>query len=269
MSNTSEDNHLREQLELNEFMFYYYMPNSEVEQNNLGYFIKNKSIETYSYISSTQQGDVDFEDFLRFAFSYFGNGEEYFVVKMFHNNSFRRNSKILREKNFIQYPIDTSLMYWTKDEQDKLIPDKEIELHLLTEKSVRRWIDVFFDAFSYPLHLKKYISEMVDEQLRNGIEFYVGRKHGKDVSCFCAFDYKDFIGFYGVGTRKRFRRQGFATKVMSNYILEKLKEKPNAKFCLQAQNNSGAEELYLNLGFTVPFIQKRFDWDPSTCNLNL
>lgn len=269
MSNSSDNTKLREQLELNEFMFYYYMPNSEVEHNNIGHFIKNKSIETYSYISPTPQGDEDFEDFLKFAFSYFKNGEEYFVVKVFHNDTFRRNSKILRDQNFIQYPIDTSLMYWTIEGKEKLVPDEEIELQLLTEKTARKWVDVFFDAFSYPVHLKRYISEMVDEQIRNGVDFYVGRKYGKDVSCFCAFDYQEFVGFYGVGTRKRFRRQGFASKVMSNYMLEVTEKNPSSQFCLQAQTNSAAEQLYLNLGFKIPFIQKRFDWDPSTCNRRL
>ena len=245
------------------------MPNSEVEDNNLGYFIKNKSIETYSYITPTPEGDLDFNDFINYAFSYFKDGTEYFVVKLYLNDTFRRNSKILREQNFIQYPIDTSLMYWEQENIDKLVPDQEIELHLLTLKDARRWVDVFFDAFSYPLHLKKYIIEMVDEQLSNGIEFYVGRKYGKDISCFCAFEYEGFIGFYGVGTRKRFRRQGYATKVMSNYMLQTLELKPDIKFCLQAQTNSGAEQLYRNLGFSIPFIQKRFDWDPSSCNPNL
>ena len=149
MINSSEQNKLRELLDLNEFMFYYFMPNSEVENNDLGYFIKNKSIETYSYISPTPKGDVDFEDFLKFAFSYFKDGEEYFVVKVFHNDTFRRNSKILREQNFIQYPVDTSLMSWSSENKDKLVYDEEIELHLLTSKTSKRWVDVFFDSFSY------------------------------------------------------------------------------------------------------------------------
>ena len=269
MTKTSEENELRELLDLNEFKFYYYMPNSDVEQNDLGYFIKNKSIETYSYISPTIQGDEDFNDFINYAFSYFKDGEEYFVVKVFYNNTFRRNSKILRDKNFIQYPLDTSLMYWDHDNVSNLVPDNDVELHLLTSKNSRRWIDVFFDSFSYPIHLKKYISEMVDEQQNHGIDFYVGRKHGKDISCFCSFEYKGFIGFYGVGTRKRFRRQGYAKKAMSNYMVEALERNKKLKFCLQAQNNSGAEKLYLELGFSIPFIQKRFDWDPSSCNLRL
>ena len=120
-----------------------------------------------------------------------------------------------------------------------------------------------------PIHLKKYIIEMVDTQLQSGIDFYVGRKYGKDISCFCSFEYEGFIGFYGVGTRKRFRRQGYATKVMSNYMLETLEKKPAIKYCLQAQTNSGAEQLYKNLGFSVPFVQKRFDWVPSTCDPKL
>ncbi|MHA1200143.1 MAG: GNAT family N-acetyltransferase [Candidatus Heimdallarchaeaceae archaeon] len=269
MSNTSEEHKLRELMDLNEFRFYYHMPNSEVVQNDLGYFVKNKAIETYSYVTPTHNGDVEFEDFMKFAFSYFKNGEEYFVVKIFNNDSFRKNSKILRQYNLFQYPVDTSLMSWSKEIDHKLVPDAELELNLLTLKDAKRWVTVFFDAFSYPPHLKKYISSMVDEQMQNGIEFYVGRKYGKDISCFCAFEHENFIGFYGVGTRKRFIRQGYATKVMSNYMLEAIEKSPNIKFCLQAQNNSGAEQLYLNLGFKIPFVQKRFDWDPSTCNLNL
>ncbi len=269
MSYTSEDTQLRELLELNEYKFYYYMPNSEVLKNDLGYFVKNKSIETYSYISPTHQGDIEYEDFLKFAFSYFNNGEEYFVVKVFYNDSFRRNSKLLRKQNFIQYPIDTSLMAWSSDKQSKLITDDELELDLLTLKTSNRWVDTFFDSFSYPPHLRKYIVAMVEAQLDYGIEFYVGRKFGKDICCFCAFEHENYVGFYGVGTKKRFRRQGYATKVMSNYMSSRLDTSPNIQFCLQAQNNSGAEQLYLNLGFEIPFIQKRFDWDPSTSNLNL
>ncbi|MCE7743166.1 MAG: hypothetical protein GOP50_12015 [Candidatus Heimdallarchaeota archaeon] len=269
MSNTSEEYKQRELLDLNEFRFYYYMPNSEVVQNDLGYFVKNKSIETYSYVTPAYLGDLNFDDFMKFAFSYFNNGEEYFVVKIFYNDTFNRNSKILRQQNFIQYPVDTSLMSWSKENGDELVPDPDLELDLLTLKNAKRWVDVFFDSFSYPPHLKKYISSMVDEQLNHGIEFYVGRKFGKDLSCFCAFEHENFIGFYGVGTRKRFRRQGYARKTMSNYMLDAIEKSPDIQFCLQAQNNSGAEQLYQNLGFKIPFTQKRFDWDPSTCNLNL
>ena len=269
MSDNSEKNRLRELLDLNEFKFYYYMPDSEVAKTDLGYFIKNKSIETYSYVTPTHLGDTNFEDFLSYAFSYFNNGQEYFVVKVFYNNTYRKNSKILREKNFLHYPIDTSLMYWTNENRSKLLPDEEVELVLLTEKNANRWVDVFFDSFSYPNHLRKYLTAMVDEQISHGIDFYVGRKFNKDISCFCAFEYENFIGFYGVGTKKRFRRQAYATKIMSNYILSVLDKSPNAQFCLQAQSSSGAEQLYLNLGFTIPFIQKRFDWDPSTINLSL
>ena len=98
----------------------------------------------------------------------------------------------------------------------------------------------------------------------------IRKKHGIQPGCeIQVFEYENLIGFYGVGTRKRFRRQGYATKIMSNYMSEILDKSPNRQFCLQAQNNSGAEELYLNLGFEIPFIQKRFDWDPSTKSLSL
>ena len=269
MMNTSDQDKLRELLELNEFQFYYYMPNSEVIKNDLGYFIKNKSIETYSYISPTYLGDENYEDFLNFAFSYFDNGKEYFVVKVFNNDTYRRNSKILRQKNFIHYPIDTSIMSWSGESKTKLIPDDDIELVLLDSGNSKRWVEAFFDSFSYPSHLRKYIVDMVDEQLNHGIDFYVTTKFGKDISCFCTFEYGGYIGFYGVGTKKRFRRQGYATKSMSKYMLEQLEKSPNTQFCLQAQNGSGAEQLYLNLGFKIPFVQKRFDWDPSSCTIVL
>ena len=266
MSDISEEQQLREFLELNEYRFYYYMPDSEVLQNEIGYFIKNKAIETYSYVSPTHRGDVDFEDFLTFAYSFFNGGKEYFIVKVFYNETFRKNSKILRQRNFISYPVDTSLMTWSSEKKDKLVLDRNLELELLTQDEVGRWIDVFFDSFSYPYYLKKYITSMVNEQYKHGINFYVGKISKKDVSCFCTIQYQNFIGFYGVGTKTRFRRQGYATKMMSNYINDILSKSPNIRFCLQAQNNSGAEQLYLNLGFEIPFRQKRFDWDPSTRN---
>ena len=269
MPSITEEQKLREILELNEFRFYHYMPNSDVVKNDFGYFVKNKAIETYSYVSPTHFGEVNFEDFLDFTFSYFNDGKEYFVVKVFYNDTFRKNSKLLRQRNFITYPIDTSLMSWSSEKSEKLEPDTNLELDLLTLKNVKRWVDAFFDSFSYPSHLRKYITSMVNEQIKNGIEFFVGKAFGKDVSCFCSFRYENFIGLYGVGTKTRFRRQGYARKMTSNYISDIIADSPDTQFCLQAQNNSGAEQLYLDLGFEIPFTQKRFDWDPSTLSVNL
>ena len=51
MQNNENSNEDRMFLDLNEYEFYYFMPNSESVKNKLGYFIKNKSIETYSYVN--------------------------------------------------------------------------------------------------------------------------------------------------------------------------------------------------------------------------
>ena len=105
---------------------------------------------------------------------------------------------------------------------------------------------------------------MVTTQETNGIEFYIGNVRGKDVSCFCSYASESFYGIYGVGTRLKFRRLGYAKTMMLNYIKETLKMDPSAKFCLQAQRSTGAEQLYLNIGFRIAYLQKRFDWNPST-----
>ena len=104
---------------------------------------------------------------------------------------------------------------------------------------------------------------MATNQSENGIEFYVGYVSGKDVSCFCSYYDGTFRGLYGVGTRYKYRRRGYAATLMSNYILDTLKDDKSAKFCLQVQKKSGAEKLYSKLGFKEALIQKRFDWDPS------
>ena len=110
---------------------------------------------------------------------------------------------------------------------------------------------------------------MVEKQHESGIEFFVGTVSGKDVSCFCAFEDENYLGIYGVGTKQKHRRKGYAKTLMSNYIEEKIHNNPQLKFCLQAQKNSGAEVLYKGIGFDSPYTQKRFDWDPSTSNILL
>ena len=245
------------------------MPDSEVIKTDLGFFIKNKTIETYSYVVPTLEGDKEFEQFLDNAYSFFSGGKDYFIVKLYHNENYAKNSKILRQRKLIQYHLDTSLMVWDENNNNKLESNSLVELELLTLKKTGRWISVFFDSFNYPLSLKKYITSMVKLQLDNGIEFFVGQVAGKDVSCFCSFKDENYYGIYGVGTKQRFRRRGYAQTMMTNFIEDKLQTSANAQFCLQAQTGSGAELLYLNLGFDNPFIQKRFDWDPSTSNVLL
>lgn len=259
----------RELLDLNEYGFYYYMPDSEVVLNELGYFIKNKSIETYSYVVPTRYGDKHFQDFLDFTHSYFLDGKEYYIIKVYDNDTYQENSKILRNKNLIQYHLDTVVMSWSGDNKDKITTDPSLEIDLLPLKKVNRWISVFFDSFVYPPHLKKYITSMVKKQHENGIEFYVGKVSNKDVSCFCSFEDKKYIGIYGVGTKQKYRRSGYAKTMMSNYLTEKIQLDSHLRFCLQAQKNSGAELLYKGLGFKSPYLQKRFDWDPSTSNILL
>ena len=72
----------RELFDLNEYGFYYYMPNSKVVLNELGYFIKNKTIETYSYVVPTRYGDEHFQELLDFTHSYFSDGKEYYIIKV-------------------------------------------------------------------------------------------------------------------------------------------------------------------------------------------
>ncbi len=258
--NSNED---RMFLDLNEYEFYYFMPNSESVNNDLGYFIKNKSIETYSYVTPTLYGEKNFFEFLNFSFAFFSDGKEYFIIKHYVDDFFQTNSKILRQKNFIVFYQDISLMIWKNSENSSLNPNNLLELELLSSKKLNKWVDVFFDSFSYPKHLQKYISQMVATQIENQVEFYIGYVDGKDVGCFCTYKNLPFYGFYGVGTRHRYRRKGYATMMMSNYMKSVIDHNPSANFCLQVQRGNGAEQLYKNLGFKNSFYQKRFDWDPS------
>ena len=259
----------RELMDLNEYSFYFYMPDSQVVKNELGFFIKNKSIETYSYVVPTEYGDKNFQDFIDFTHSHFTNGKEYYIVKLYNNDYFQKNSKILRNMKLIQYHLDTAIMSWDGTKKDQLTPQSLLDIDLLPSKKVNRWITVFFDSFSYPPHLKKYITSMVKKQHESGIEFFVGTVSGKDVSCFCSYEDENYLGIYGVGTKQKYRRRGYAKIMMSNYIEEKNLINPQLKFCLQSQKNSGAEILYKGIGFESPYIQKRFDWDPSTSNILL
>lgn len=263
MQNHENSNEDRTFLDLNEYEFYYFMPNSESVKNELGYFIKNKSIETYSYVVPTLYGEKNFSEFLNFSFSFFSDGKEYFIIKHYVNEFFQTNSKILRLKKFIAFYQDISLMTWKSRENSSLNPNNLLELELLSSKKLSKWVDVFFDSFSYPKHLRKYISQMVETQIENQVEFYIGYVDGKDVGCFCTYKNLPFHGFYGVGTRHRYRRKGYAKIMMSNYMQSVIEDNPSANFCLQVQRGSGAEKLYQNLGFKNEFYQKRFDWDPA------
>ncbi|MBY9000487.1 MAG: GNAT family N-acetyltransferase [Candidatus Heimdallarchaeota archaeon] len=263
MSDIYPDYKIQQLLDLNEYGFYAFMPDSDVVKNDLGYFIKNKSIETYSYVSPTDLGAKNFDDFLSFTYSYFSDGKEYFIVKHALDEYFKENSKTLRQKQLIPYHLDIGMMHWQKDAKDMLNPLSHVEYELLPSKKVKKWVDVFFDAFVYPRSLRRYIIRMATAQSENGIEFFVGYVSNKDVSCFCSFNDGIYRGIYGVGTRLRYRRRGYASILMSNYILETLKSDPKAKFCLQVQKRSGAETLYSKLGFIEAVVQKRFDWDPS------
>ncbi len=263
MSQNIPDNELLKLLDLNEYGFYKFMPDSEVVKNDLGYFIKNRTIETYSYVTPTLLGEEKFEEFLDFTYSFFSDGKEYFIIKHALDEYYKRNSKILRQKQLIGHYIDIGLMHWTTENKDNLNPSEHVEYELLTTKTVKKWVDVFFDAFNYPRNLRKYITRMATAQSENGIEFYVGYVAGKDTTCYCSFNDGTYRGLYGVGTRYKHRRRGYALTLMSNYILDTLEEDSNAKFCLQVQKKSGAEQLYAKIGFEEAVIQKRFDWNPS------
>ncbi len=263
MTQDNPDYELQKLLDLNEYEFYKFMPDSEVVINDLGYFIKNKTIETYSYVTPTKHGEEKFEEFLDFTFSFFSDGKEYFIIKHALDEYYKKNSKILREKQLIGYHVDIGLMHWKSEAKDKLNPSPHVEYELLSTKTVKKWVDVFFDAFNYPKKLRRYITRMATAQSDNGIEFYVGYVSGRDTTCFCSLNDGTYRGIYGVGTRYRYRRRGYGSILMSNYILDTVKKDSKAKFCLQVQKNSGAEQLYAKLGFEEAVIQKRFDWDPS------
>ena len=266
MSQNNHDFELQELLDSNEYGFYKFMPDSEAVENDLGYFIKNNTIETYSYVTPKPLGEEKFEDFLDFTYSFFSDGKEYFIIKHALDEYYKRNSKILRQKHLIGHHIDTGVMHWKKEDREKLNPSPHVEYELLSTKTVKKWVDVFFDGFNYPQNLRKYITRMAKAQSDNGIEFYVGYVSGSDATCFCSFNDGTYRGLYGVGTRYRYRRRGYASTLMSNYILDTIKEDSNAKFCLQVQKNSGAEKLYSKIGFEEALVQKRFDWDPSISN---
>jgi len=252
---------LREILDLNEYKFYSYMPDTITKRTNLGYFLKNKVLETYSYIAPTIEGEKDFESFLSYAFSFFSGGNEYFILKLPLNKYFRKNSKIVRNKGFISAFFNVAVMYWEKA-KEKLIPNPALRLEYLTEKKINLWLDVFFDAFNYPRSIRNYIGEMVTTQINSGVEFYIAKVSDKVVSCFCAYNDGNIVGIYGVGTKKRYQRRGYATAMLSNYINELAKKDDNIKFCLQVQSNTAAERVYTKIGFEKAFIQKRFDWNP-------
>ncbi|NPD87891.1 MAG: hypothetical protein HGN29_04160 [Asgard group archaeon] len=264
MSNSNDSQDERALIDLNEYGFYFYMPDSIAVKNELGYFLKNHKIETYSYVAPTLLGEKNFDKFLSYTFSFFADGKEYFIIKHPFDEYFRTNSKILREKRLIAHHIDISVMSWNKEGFPYLRTSEEVELELLTIRNLNKWVDVFFDAFDYPNDLRKYISSMVNKQAENGIEFYVGKASGKDVSCFCVFRQQPYHGFYGVGTKHKFRRKGYASITLSNYIESIIKSDTSSKFCLQVQSRSSAERLYKKIGFEKSFSLKRFDWDPST-----
>ncbi len=155
-------------------------------------------------------------------------------------------------------------MSWHSENYSYLKLTDEIDLELLSHKKLNRWIDVFFDAFKYPSDLRKYIVSMVKNQAENGIEFYIGVASGKDVSCFCTYKEQFFYGLYGVGTKHKYRRKGYASIMLSKFIKSKIEKDSSFGFCLQVQAGSSAEKLYEKIGFERSFIQKRFDWDPST-----
>ena len=264
MSNPNKNQEERALIDLNEYGFYYFMPDSISIKNELGYFLKNHKIETYSYVTPTLYGEKNFDKFLDYTFSFFSDGKEYFIIKHPLDEYFRENSKKLREKKLIAYYLDISVMSWSNEKASSLRTSKDIELELLSINHLNKWVDVFFDAFDYPKELRKYILSMTTKQAENGIEFYVGRAFGKDVSCFCVFRQQPYHGFYGVGTRHKYRRKGCASITMSQYMESIIQTNPDAKFCLQVQAGSNAQKLYEKIGFKKSFTQKRFDWDPST-----
>ncbi|MHA2308307.1 MAG: GNAT family N-acetyltransferase, partial [Candidatus Heimdallarchaeaceae archaeon] len=163
----------------------------------------------------------------------------------------------------IAHHLGISVMSWRKESLPYLRASVDIEIELLTMRNLHKWVDVFFDAFDYPNDLRKYISSMVNKQAENGIDFYVGNASGKDVSCFCVYRQYPYHGFYGVGTKHKFRRKGYASITLSNYMELTTKADSSTKFCLQVQSGSSAESLYEKIGFEKSFTQKRFDWDPS------
>lgn len=263
MLNSDDSQDERTLIDLNEYGFYFYMPDSIAVKNELGYFLKNHKIETYSYVAPTLLGEKNFDKFLSYAFSFFSDGKDYFIIKHPNDGYFRANSKTLREKRMIAHHLGISVMSWRKESFPYLKTSEDIELELLTMRNLHKWVDVFFDAFDYPNDLRKYISSMVNKQAEEGIEFYIGNASGKAVSCFCVYRQQPYHGFYGVGTKHKFRRKGYASITLSNYMEPVIKSDSSTKFCLQVQSGTSAEKLYEKIGFENSFSQKRFDWDPS------
>ncbi len=258
-------------LDYNEFGFYHHMPDSVVEENSLGYYLKNNAIETYSYVSPKYEGRYRIGEFIDSSLMFFANGKEYFTLKLPQDENYLYNSKILKERGFLKSHLDISVMEWSEKSTEKLQPLTALSTKKITTKTVKLWVDVFFDAFSYPKNLRRYISSMVEQQIEVGIDFFVGFLNELDVSCFCSFDDNNYTGLYGVGTRKRFQRRGYAKVMLSNYMrqLQVEETKKDLKFCLQTYLGSGAERLYALLGFERVFVQKRFDWDPALSLENL
>ncbi|MCG3227748.1 MAG: hypothetical protein H7645_12580, partial [Candidatus Heimdallarchaeota archaeon] len=81
MLNSDDSQDERTLIDLNEYGFYFYMPDSIAVKNELGYFLKNHKIETYSYVAPTLLGEKNFDKFLSYAFSFFSDGKDYFIIK--------------------------------------------------------------------------------------------------------------------------------------------------------------------------------------------
>ncbi len=250
----------------NEFEFYRRMADSEVRDNKYGFFYKNKRIETYSYVTPKDEGVKDFQEFLSFTFSFFGGGEEYIIIKHPLGKYYMKNSKILRSRGFIPFDMGVLVQYWTPTptSKQKLKPDPSIIIKELTRDSLDIWIEVFYQSFLYPKHLRETLRRMISHQIERDVKFFVGCKNNKSVCCFSSFQIDNIIGLYGVGTAEKYQRQGYATSVMSNFMSDLLERDSSIIFCLQTYKGRPAEKLYTGLGFETAYTQKRFDWDPQS-----
>ncbi|MHC1764269.1 MAG: amino acid adenylation domain-containing protein [Verrucomicrobiia bacterium] len=144
---------------------------------------------------------------------------------------------------------------------------ESLEVHVVERAGeIADFAAVFASAYQVPAaeFRELFLRDLGASDPRRLIRHYLGSADGEPVCIATLIGAEGWAGIYNVGTVPNRRKRGFAGQLLARAIEDAL-EGGNVRIFLQTETGSGAERLYLSLGFETAFVRTGYrlsEWLP-------
>lgn len=142
-----------------------------------------------------------------------------------------------------------------------------LEVHVVERAGeIADFTAVFASAYQVPAaeFRELFLRDLGASDPQRRVRHYLGSADSEPVCIATLIEAEGWVGIYNVGTAPNRRKRGFAGKLLARAIADAL-EGGNVRIFLQTEAGSGAERLYLSLGFETAFVRTGYrlsEWLP-------